>query len=150
MSRIHLSIPHLGALEETYVREAFSTNWVSTVGPNLDAFEAAFSSLVGGLPCVALASGTAAIHLGLKLLGVGRGDEVLAPTLTFAASVNPAVYEGARPTFLDSERTSWNMDPALLEETLEKRAASGRLPKAVIVVHLYGQSADLDAIERAC
>jgi pyridoxal phosphate-dependent aminotransferase EpsN len=150
VSRIYLSCPHLGSLEESYVREAFATNWVSTIGPNLEAFEKAFSEIVGGLPCVALSSGTAAIHLGLKLLGVQRGDEVLAPTLTFAATVNPAVYEGAVPTFIDSERTSWNMDPALVEETLERRAKSGKLPKAVIVVHLYGQSADLDAIERAC
>jgi pyridoxal phosphate-dependent aminotransferase EpsN len=150
LSRIYLSCPHLGPLEETYVREAFATNWVSTIGPNLEAFESAFSSIVGGLPCVALASGTAAIHLGLKLLGVGRDDEVLAPTLTFAATVNPAIYEGARPTFIDSERASWNIDPALVEETLERRARAGKLPKAVIVVHLYGQSADLDALERAC
>ncbi len=120
------------------------------MGPHLEAFESAFSSIVGGLPCVALSSGTAAIHLGLKLLGVGRDDEVLAPTLTFAATVNPAIYEGARPTFIDSERTSWNIDPELLEETLERRARAGKLPKAVIVVHLYGQSANLDAIEKAC
>jgi pyridoxal phosphate-dependent aminotransferase EpsN len=148
--RIYLSCPHLGTLEETYVREAFATNWVSTIGPNLEAFEGAFSKLVGGLPCVALASGTAALHLGLKLLGVGAGDEVLAPTLTFAATVNPVVYEGARPVFVDSERRSWNIDPALLDEELERRAKTGKLPKAVIVVHLYGQSADLDAIEKAC
>jgi pyridoxal phosphate-dependent aminotransferase EpsN len=150
VTRIYLSCPHLGALEETFVREAFATNWVSTIGPNLEAFETAFSEIVGGLPCVALSSGTAAIHLGLKLLGVERDDEVLAPTLTFAATVNPAMYEGARPVFIDSERASWNMDPALVEETLEKRAKAGKLPKAVIVVHLYGQSAELDAIERAC
>jgi len=150
MSRIHLSVPHLGALEETYAREAFSTNWVSTVGPNLDAFERAFSELVGGLPCVALSSGTAAIHLGLKLLGVGPGDEVFCPTLTFSASANPVVYEGARPVFIDSDRSSWNLDPDLLAEALEQRARQGKLPAAVVVVHLYGQSADLDRIESAC
>lgn len=150
MSRIYLSTPHLGALEEGFVREAFATNWVSTIGPNLDAFERAFSELVGGLPCVALASGTAAIHLGLKLLGVRRDDDVFCPTLTFAASANPIVYEGGRPVFLDSDRASWNLDPDLLEEALAARAKAGRLPRAVVVVHLYGQSADLDRIEAAC
>jgi pyridoxal phosphate-dependent aminotransferase EpsN len=132
------------------VREAFATNWVSTVGANLDAFESSFSSLLGGLHCVALASGTAAIHLGLKLLGVGRGDTVLCPTLTFAASANPIVYEGATPIFIDSERSSWNIDAGLVEEALSAAAKRGKLPKAVIVVHLYGQSADLDAIEAVC
>ena len=149
-SRIYLSAPHLGDLEPRYVQEAFATNWVSTVGPNLDAFERAFSDLVGGLPCVALSSGTAAIHLGLKLLGVTRGDEVFCPTLTFAGSANPIVYEGATPVFLDSDRTSWNLDPDVLGEALAARAKAGKLPRAVVVVHLYGQSADLDRIEAAC
>lgn len=148
--RIYLSTPHLGELEAAHVREAFETNWVSTVGPNLEAFERAFSELVEGLPCVALTSGTAAIHLGLKLLGVGPGDEVLCPTLTFAASANPITYERATPVFVDSERASWNIDPDLLREALADRARRGKLPKAVIVVHLYGQSADLDHIEAAC
>lgn len=150
MSRIHLSVPHMGELEERYVHEAFASNWLSTVGPNLTAFEAAFSELVEGLPCVALSSGTAAIHLALRLLGVTRDDEVVCPTLTFAGSANPIVYEGARPVFVDSERTSWNLDPDLLTEALEARARRGRLPRAVIVVHLYGQSADLDRLEASC
>lgn len=150
MSRIYLSAPHLGSLEESFVREAFASNWVSTVGPNIDAFEQACSSLLGGLHCVALSSGTAALHLGLKLLGVERGDEVFCASLTFAASANPIVYEGGRPVFIDSERTSWNLDPDLLEQALRDRAKAGRLPKAVIVVHLYGQSADLDRIEAVC
>lgn len=150
MSRIYLSTPHLGDLEEQYVREAFATNWVSTIGPNLDAFERSFSELVGGLPCVALASGTAAIHLGLKLLGVGRGDRVICPTLTFAASANPIVYEGGSPVYVDSERASWNLDPDLLAEALASLDKRGKRPKAVIVVHLYGQSANLDAIEQVC
>ncbi len=150
MSRIYLSTPHLGSNEEAYVREAFATNWISSVGPNLEAFEKAFSALVGGRPCVALSSGTAALHLGLKLLDLQRGDDVICSTLTFAASANPIVYEGARPVFIDSDRTSWNLDPNLLAETLAERAKRGRLPKAVIVVHLYGQSADLDPIEAAC
>ena len=150
MSRIYLSAPHLGTLEETFVREAFATNWVSTIGPNIDAFEQASSALLEGLHCVALSSGTAAIHLGLKLLGVARDDEVFCQSLTFSASANPIVYEGGRPVFIDSERTSWNMDPDRLEEALRDRAKKGRLPKAVIVVHLYGQSADLDRIEAIC
>jgi pyridoxal phosphate-dependent aminotransferase EpsN len=150
VGRIYLSKPHLGELEERFVQEAFASNWVSSVGPNLTEFEASFSSLVDGLPCVALSSGTAAIHLALKLLGVGPGDDVLCPTLTFAASANPIVYEGARPVFVDSERASWNIDPALVAESLEGSARRGKLPRAVIVVHLYGQSADLDALESIC
>lgn len=150
MSRIYLSAPHLGTLEETFAREAFATNWVSTVGPNLEAFEKSFSELVGGLPCVALSSGTAAIHLGLKLLGIEKNDEVVCPTLTFAASANPIVYEGARPIFVDSERRSWNLDPERLAEAIEDRIKRGRKPKAVIVVHLYGQSADLEGLESVC
>ena len=150
MSRIYLSAPHLGSLEEQFVREAFATNWVSTVGPNIGAFEQAASELLGGLSCVALSSGTAALHLGLKLLGVERGDEVFCSTLTFSASANPIIYEGGRPVFIDSERVSWNMDPELLAEALAERANAGRLPRAVVVVHLYGQSADLEAIERVC
>lgn len=140
----------MGSLEETYVHDAFAQNWISTVGPNLEAFEAAFSKLMGGLPCVALASGTAAIHLGLKLLGIAPGDEVLCPSLTFAASCNPIVYEGAKPVFLDSERATWNLDPALLDEVLAKKAKAGKLPRALVLVHLYGQSADLDPIEAIC
>lgn len=151
MARIYLSAPHIGSREEPYVREAFATNWVSTIGPNLEAFERTFSEqLLGGLPCVALSSGTAAIHLGLKLLGVEQGDEVFCATLTFAGSVNPILYQGARPVFIDSERTSWNIDPDVLEEALAARAKTGKLPRAVVVVHLYGQSADLDRIESVC
>jgi len=150
VKRIYLSVPHMGELEEKYVHEAFATNWLSTIGPNLEAFEADFSAKVGGLPSVALGSGTAAMHLGLRLLGVGAGDEVFCPTLTFIASVNPAVYLGAKPVFLDSDRASWNLDPAILDEALKERAAKGKLPKAVIVVHLYGQSADLDPILASC
>lgn len=132
------------------MRDAFANNWISTVGPNLEAFEREFSEKLGGISCVALSSGTAALHLGLKLLGVAAGDEVFCPTLTFAASANPIVYEGARPVFLDSDRASWNLDPDLLTEALEKKSRVGKLPKAVVVVHLYGQSADLDRVEAAC
>ena len=143
MSRIYLSVPHMGGHEQAFVAEAFASNWLSSVGPNLDAFEQEFSALVG-LPCVALSSGTAAIHLGLRLLGVGAGDEVICPSCTFVASANPIAYQGARPVFIDSETTSWNMDPNLLEAALRKPRA--RRPKAIVLVHLFGQSADLDAI----
>ena len=149
MSRILLSIPHMGETEQRYADEAFSTNWVSTVGPNLGAFEKAFSDRIG-LPAVCLSSGTAAIHLGLILLGVGPGDEVFCSTLTFAASANPIRYQGATPVFMDSDRESWNLDPQLLSDVLRTRAATNRLPKALIVVDLYGQSADMDPILEIC
>jgi pyridoxal phosphate-dependent aminotransferase EpsN len=138
----------MGGAEQRYADEAFSSNWVSTVGPNLQAFEQAFSRRLGS-PCVALASGTAAIHLGLKLLGVGPGDEVVCPTLTFAASANPIRYLGAEPVFVDSERRTWNMDAALLAQLLKDKAARNRLPRAVVVVDLYGQCAEMDAILEA-
>lgn len=147
--RIHLSKPHVGEAELAYVQEAFHSNWLSTVGPNLEALETAFESLVG-LPALALASGTAGLHLGFRLLGVGPGDEVFTPTLTFAASCNPIRYLGAQPVFLDSERGSWNMDPDLLSDSLRRRAAQNRLPKAVSVVHLFGQPAAMDPIVEVC
>lgn len=142
----------MGENEERYVRDAFATNWLSTVGPNLALFEQAFSERVGGLPSVALASGTAALHLALRLVGVGPGDDVLTPTLTFVASANAVSYLGARNVFVDSDRASWNMDPTLVAQALDDRAAGkgGKLPKAVVVVHLYGQSADLAPILSAC
>ncbi len=135
--------------EQIYANEAFELNWVSTAGPNLEAFEAAFSRHIG-LPSVCLASGTAAIHLGLRLLGVGPGDEVFCSALTFAASANPVRYLGAEPVFVDSDRATWNMDPRLLSDALHARAARNRLPKAVVVVHLYGQCADMDPILEVC
>jgi len=144
MSRIYLSAPHMGQFEEGFVAEAFRTNWLSSVGPNLDAFEADIKAL-SGAHAVALSSGTAAIHLALRLLGVGAGDEVLCPSLTFAASANPIVYQGASPVFLDSD-ASYNIDPNVLETALTKKAAQGKRPKAIMVVHLFGQSADLDPI----
>ncbi len=147
--RIYLSVPHMGPHEAAYVREAFSTNWLSTVGTNLDAFEKAFSERTGQ-PCVALASGTAAIHLGLRLLGVGVGDQVMVSDLTFVASVNPIRYLGAEPVFVDSDRETWNLDPVLLAEALDERARKGSLPRALVVVHLYGQSADMDPILAEC
>src|SRR5262245_53287729 len=130
MGRIYLSVPHMGADEIRLVGEAFTTNWLSSVGPNLTAFEREFSERIG-LPAVALSSGTAAIHLGLRLLGVGPGDEVICPTLTFVATANPVLYLGARPVFVDSERASWNLDAEILERALRTSAQRGRLPKAI-------------------
>jgi len=149
-NRVFLSPPHLSGLEEQYVANAFATNWITPLGPHVDEFEKEFAAAIGAEHAVALSSGTAAIHLALLLAGVGPGDEVLVSTLTFVASVNPIVYLGATPVFIDSDRASWNMDPALLEEALDVRARRGRLPRAVVVVHLYGQSADLDAIAAVC
>jgi len=148
--RIHLSVPHMGGLEEQFVREVFESNWIAPLGPQVDAFEREFREIVGAPYSVALSTGTAALHLALQLVGVGRGDEVLVSTLTFAATVNPIVYLGANPVFIDSERTSWNMDPTLVEAALEARKKAGRLPKAVAVVHLYGQCADLDSLVELC
>ncbi len=145
MNRILLSVPHMGGGERAYVEEAFASNWISTAGPHLAAFEEEFSRRIG-LPSVCLSSGTAAIHLGLRLLGVGPGDEVFCSTLTFAATANPVRYLGAEPVFIDSDRATWNMDPELLALALRDKAATGKLPKAIIVVDLYGQSADMDPI----
>jgi pyridoxal phosphate-dependent aminotransferase EpsN len=139
----------MGGNEEAYVHQAFASNWLSTVGPNITSFEEEFENRIG-LPAAALSSGTAAIHLGLKLLGVQDGDEVFCPTLTFVATANPILYVGAKPIFLDSDRTTWNLDPQILEEALCERARRNRLPRAVIVVHLFGQCADMDPIIEAC
>lgn len=149
MSRVYLSVPHMDGNEERYVRDAFASNWLSTVGPNLDAFERVFAERIGR-PAVALASGTAAVHLGLRLLGVGPGDDVVVSDLTFVASVNPIRYLGAEPVFVDSDEDTWMMSPTLLAEALEGRARGGRRPRAVVVVHLYGQSADMDPILDVC
>lgn len=148
--RILLSTPHLGPDEEALILEALRSNWIAPLGPMVDAFEAEFAERVGSPHAVALSSGTAALHLALIGLGVGPGDEVMVSTLTFAGSVNPIVYLGANPIFVDSERASWNLDPALLESALADRAVRGRLPKAVIPVHLYGQPANLPAIMAIC
>jgi dTDP-4-amino-4,6-dideoxygalactose transaminase len=149
-NRIYLSPPHMSGREQAYVQDAFDTNWIAPLGPHVDAFEREFSAATGARHSAALSSGTAALHLALILLGVSDGDEVLVSDLTFSASVNPVLYCGGMPTFIDSDDASWNMDPSLLAETLEARGRAGRLPRAVIVVHLYGQSADLDPIIAAC
>lgn len=150
MKRIYLSPPHLSSLEAQFLQEALESGWIAPLGPQVEAFEREFAEVVGARHALALSSGTAAIHLALILAGVGPGDEVVVSTLTFAASAFPVLYLGARPVFIDSERTSWNMDPTLLAEFLEKRARRGKLPKAVVLVHLYGQSADIDAIQALC
>jgi len=149
-TRIYLSSPHMSGRELEYVQDAFATNWIAPLGPHVDAFEREMAAAVGAGHAAALSSGTAAIHLALLLAGVESGDEVLVSTLTFSASVNPIIYCGAKPVFIDSEYESWNMNPALLADELDARARAGRLPKAVMVVHLYGQSADLDPIVAAC
>lgn len=148
--RIYLSPPHMNGCERELLMAAFDSNWIAPVGPDLDAFECEVAEKVGVAHAAGLSSGTAAIHLALQILDVQAGDEVFVSTLTFAASVNPVMYMGARPFFVDSERRTWNMDPNLLEEALKERAARGALPKAVIVVDLYGQSADYEAIVPLC
>lgn len=147
---ILLSTPHMGDREHQFVTEAFETNWIAPIGPHVDAFEQEFCITVGSSHATAVSSGTAALHLALKLVGVGVGDEVFCSSLTFSASANPIAYLGAKPVFIDSDRLSWNMDPHLLQAALEQRAKVGKLPKAVILVHLYGQSADIDPILAAC
>ncbi|MFS0516512.1 DegT/DnrJ/EryC1/StrS family aminotransferase [Nostoc sp. UIC 10607] len=147
---ILLSTPHMGDRELEFVKEAFDTNWIAPVGPHVDAFEQEFCQVTGAGYGAAVSSGTAALHLAFQLVGVESGDEVFCSTLTFIATANPITYLGARPVFIDSDRTSWNMNPELLEEALEKRAHLGKLPKAVVLVHLYGQSADIEPILKAC
>ena len=148
--QILLSTPHMGESERDYVEEAFRTNWIAPLGPNVDAFESELAEMVGAKHAVALSSGTAAIHLALVLLEVGPGDCVFCSSLTFAASVNPIIYQGAEPVLIDSEPESWNMSPAALERALDNSRKKDRLPKAVIVVNLYGQSADMDPIVALC
>lgn len=148
--QILLSTPHMGELEQKFVQEAFDTNWIAPVGPHVDTFEQEFCQVVGAKHAAAVSSGTAALHLALELAGIQPGDEVFCSTLTFIASASPITYLKAKPVFIDSDRTTWNIDPNLLREALEKRAKIGKLPKAVVIVHLYGQSADIDPILAAC
>jgi dTDP-4-amino-4,6-dideoxygalactose transaminase len=148
--RLYLSPPHMSGAEQEFLGEAFASNWIAPLGPHVDAFEREFCEALRCEHAAALSSGTAALHLGLLLSGVEAGDEVLVSTFTFCASVNPIIYVGARPVFVDAERRSWNLDPALVAEVIESRARSGRPPKAVVVVHLYGQAADLAPILEVC
>jgi pyridoxal phosphate-dependent aminotransferase EpsN len=140
----------MGDRELEFVKEAFDTNWIAPVGHHIDAFERELCEVVGSSHAAAVSSGTAALHLALIIAGVERGDKVFCSTLTFTASANPIVYQGATPVFVDSDRVSWNMNPELLATELDRRAKIGKLPKAVILVHLYGQSADIDPILAAC
>jgi len=140
----------MGDDELELVKEAFESNWIAPVGPHLDAFERDLAAYVGVPHALAVSSGTAAIHLALKLLDITPGDEVLCSSFTFSASANPILYEKGSPVFIDSDRATWNMDPNLLAGELESCASRGEIPKAVILVHLYGQSADFDPIYEAC
>jgi dTDP-4-amino-4,6-dideoxygalactose transaminase len=150
MSRIWLSPPHLSGNERRYCDEAFDSNWIAPVGSQLDAFEREFAAKVGVKHAVAVASGTAALHLAMRIAGIGAGDEVICSSLTFIASATPALMQGAKPVFIDSDVKSWNMDPVLLAGFLEQRAKAGKIPKAIVPVHLYGQSADMDPILAVC
>jgi dTDP-4-amino-4,6-dideoxygalactose transaminase len=149
-SRIYLSPPDVSDIERKLLLAAFDSNWVAPVGPDLDAFEAQVAEVVGVRHAVALSSGTAALHLALVAAGVRRGDTVLVPSFTFAASANAVMYLGARPVFLDSTPDTWNVDPALVADELHGRAARGQLPRAVIAVDMYGQCADYDPLLTAC
>lgn len=150
MSRIYLSPPHMDGSERELLLRAFDSNWIAPVGPDLDAFEVEFAAKLVVPHAVALSSGTAALHLALVLLGVGPGDDVIVSTLTFVASANAVAYVGGRPIFVDCDHATWNMDPDLLCDELDRRARDGRLPKAVIAVDLYGQCADYERILAAC
>ncbi len=149
MNRIFLSSPDVGDAERQALIDAFDSGWIAPVGPDLDAFEAAIGEVVGQ-HAVALSSGTAALHLALLAVGVEPGDDVVVSTFTFAASANAVASCGARPVLVDSDTESWNLSPELLATTLERAAAAGRLPKAVVVVDLYGQCADYDRIVPIC
>ncbi len=146
-TKIWLSSPHMGGSEQSFVNEAFETNWVAPLGPNVSGFEADLEKYLGGQNHVAaLSSGTAALHLGLILLGVSHGDEVICQSFTFSASANPIKYLGADPVFIDSEPETWNMCPVALEEAIKDRMAKGKKPKAIIPVHLYGMPCKMDQL----
>ncbi|RST74180.1 aminotransferase class I/II-fold pyridoxal phosphate-dependent enzyme [Siminovitchia acidinfaciens] len=150
LPKILLSPPHLSGNEEKYIEQAIKTNWIAPLGPNVDAFERELSQYVGSKGAAVTSSGTAAIHLALELLDVGQGDKVFCSSFTFVASANPILYQGAEPVFIDSEPDTWNMSPHALERALEDAQSDGELPKAVIVVNLYGQSAKMDEIVSLC
>lgn len=146
-SRIWLSSPHMGGTEQKYVQEAFDTNWVAPLGPNVTAFEECLENYLGqDKKVAALSAGTAAIHLALIMTGVKHGDEVICQSFTFSASANPIVYQGAIPVFVDSEKDTWNMCPIYLEKAIKHRISLGKKPKAIILVHLYGMPAKIDEV----
>lgn len=145
--RILLSLAHMGGSEKKWVEEAFRTNWIVPLGPNVDEFEHRLENYLDAPSVVALSAGTAAIHLGLVMLGVKAGDEVICQSLTFSASANPVCYQGATPVFVDSERDTWNMNPKLLEAAIiDRKKQTGKYPKAIIPVYLYGMPAKIDEI----
>jgi dTDP-4-amino-4,6-dideoxygalactose transaminase len=144
--KIWLSSPHMCGEEKKYINEAFESNWIAPLGPNVDKFEKKISEYLSIKSCAALSSGTAAMHLALIVLGVRNGDEVICSSFTFAASANPIVYLGATPVFVDSEPDTWNMDPVLLEEAIIDRIKIGKKPKAIVFVHLYGMPAKIEEI----
>ncbi len=144
--RIYLSCPTMHGEEQKFIKEAFDTNWVAPLGPNVNAFEKEMSEYTGAAHASALSAGTAAIHLSLRILGIGEGDIVFCPSLTFSATCNPIIYEKATPVFIDSEEETWNMSPEALRRAFEKYPN----PKAVMVVHLYGTPAKLDEIMEIC
>lgn len=148
--RIYLASPHMGGLEEEFVKDAFNTNWIAPLGPNVDGFEKELAEFVGVTSAAALVSGTSAIHMALKAIGIDKGDKVFCSSLTFAASCNPIIYENGIPVFIDSEPESHNMSPLALEKAFKECESLGKMPKAVIVVNLYGQSADMDKILELC
>lgn len=148
--RIYLSSPHMSRNEQKYIQNAFDSNWIAPLGPNVDEFERELASFVGVKGGAAVSSGTAAIHLALRLLDVQKGDTVFCSSFTFVASANPIVYLGAEPVFIDSEPETWNMSPNALAHALYEANKVGKLPKAIILVHLYGQSAKLDEILSLC
>lgn len=146
-SKIWLSSPHMGGKEQDFIKEAFDTNWVAPLGPNVTGFENDLETFLGeNVQIAALSSGTAALHLALIQLGVNAGDEVICQSFTFSASANPIVYLGAIPIFIDSEPETWNMCPVALEEAIKDRISKGKTPKAIIPVHLYGMPAKMDEI----
>ena len=150
-SRIWLSSPHMGGSELKYIHEAFDQNWIAPIGPNVTEFEHDLEKYSGDNSIVAaLSSGTAALHLALIILKVERGDEVFCQTMTFSASANPIAYVNAKPVFIDSEKDTWNMCPDALRAALTDRAAKGKLPKAVIIVHLYGMPAKMEELMEVC
>jgi len=145
-NRIYLSPPHMGSSEMQFIKEAFDTNWIAPLGPNVDGFEHDIEKYLNIKSSAALSSGTAALHLALILLGVGEGDFVICPSFTFSASANPIIYQKATPVFVDCELESWNMNPDQLEEAIQYCLRRNKKPKAIIVVHLYGMPANMDAI----
>jgi dTDP-4-amino-4,6-dideoxygalactose transaminase len=144
--KIWLSSPHMGGYEQEFVNEAFDTNWVAPLGPNVDGFEKDLEEFTAAKHAAALSSGTSAIHLALIILGVKAGDHVLCQSFTFSASANPIVYQGAIPVFIDSEKDTWNMSPDFLEQAINELMVNGQKPKAMIPVHLYGVPAKMDEI----